>query len=323
MQSDSRIEIWLLCFHGYQATTVHGLTDLFTYANHFAQELVRNGPVLRVRHWHCPSGSDTPECRFDSHPGPDGAVAVVIVPASQIAPMPPGSSGAMAECIREHYRHGAVVAGVCGGVFLLAESGLLAGRRATTHWMFADELSRRFPDICVHSDSLVIDEGDIVTAGGVLAWANLGLSLVGRLLGPSIMTATARFILADPIGKEQRFYSNFSPRLRHGDKTILDIQRWLQTQAERSITVGELAQRASLGERTFLRRFVKATGIKPIEYHQRLRVMRSQQMLESSNDGLDQIATAFGYKDPGSFRRMFKRIVGLSPSEYRRRFRLP
>jgi transcriptional regulator GlxA family with amidase domain len=129
--------------------------------------------------------------------------------------------------------------------------------------------------------------------------------------------------IADPMGKEQRFYSMFTPRLQHGDRTILALQHWLQTQTERPISIGELAQRAALGERTFLRRFVKATGMKPIEYHQRLRITRSQQMLEHSNDGVDKIATAVGYADSGGFRRMFKQIVGLSPSDYRLRFGQP
>jgi transcriptional regulator GlxA family with amidase domain len=317
------IEIGLLCFEGHQATTVHGLTDLFLYANHFAREHGLNGPTLRVRHWHPRPDDAALECRFDTHTGPGGTAGVIIVPASQLAPMPVGSARPMAGWLRERYEQGTVVAGVCGGVFLLAETGLLAGRRATTHWMFADELAQRFPDIMIDSDSIVIDDGDIVTAGGVLAWANLGLALVGRLLGPSVMTTTARFMLADPMGKEQRFYSVFTPRLQHGDRTILAIQHWLQTQVERPISLSELARRAAMGERTFLRRFVKATGLKPMEYHQRLRISRSQHMLEHSNHGVDRIAAAVGYRDSSGFRRMFKHIVGLSPSDYRLRFGHP
>jgi transcriptional regulator GlxA family with amidase domain len=317
---DRHIEIGLLCFQGYQATTVHGLTDLFAYANHFAGEQGLTGPAFRVRHWHHDGEAAVPECAFDSHPGLEGEAAVIIIPASQLAPLPPGAATPIRDWIWSHHDRGATIAGVCGGVFLLAESGLLEGRRATTHWMFADELALRFPGIAVDADCIVIDDGDIVTAGGVLAWANLGLALVGRFLGPNVMTTTARFMLADPMGKEQRFYSSFTPRLRHGDKSILTIQHWLQSQAAGPISVGDLARRAALGERTFLRRFVKATGMKPIEYHQQLRIARSRQMLEQASDSVDQIASAVGYMDPSGFRRIFKRVVGLSPAEYRRRF---
>jgi transcriptional regulator GlxA family with amidase domain len=314
------IEIGVLCFHGYQATTVYGLTDLFAYANHFARSTGVIGPELRVTHWHLAPGSNHLERCFDTHPSPSGNITVVIIPASQVAPMERGAAVPVIDWIRKHYGQGAVIAGVCGGVFLLAESGLLSRRRVTTHWMFADELAQRFPDIVVDPDSIVVDDGDVVTAGGVLAWANLGLALVGRLLGPSVMTTTARFMLADPNGKEQRFYSSFTPRFQHGDRSILAIQHWLQTQTERSIGIPELAERATLGQRTFLRRFIKATGMRPVEYHLRLRVVRSQQLLERTKGGIDQIASAVGYADPGGFRRAFRRIVGLSPSAYRGKF---
>jgi transcriptional regulator GlxA family with amidase domain len=167
---------------------------------------------------------------------------------------------------------------------------------------------------------LVVDDNDIVTAGGVLAWADMGLSLVERLLGPTVMFTTARFMNMDPRGREQRFYSPFSPRLQHGDKTVLAIQHWLQAHVSSDCSVAELAERAGLGARTFLRRFVKATGMKPSEYHLRLRIARSRERLEFTRDTVEQIAVACGYEDPSGFRRIFKRVVGLSPGEYRRRF---
>jgi transcriptional regulator GlxA family with amidase domain len=196
---DRPIEIGLVCFPGVQATTVRGLTNLFTYAGHFALDLVANPqpplragcpaqprrrqPRLRIRHWQQQPAGDTLECTFDSHDGPAGKPAVVIVPASQRAPMEQGCAPASVEWVKARHSEGAIVAAVCGGVFLLAETGLLAGRRATTHWMFAEELARRFPDILIEPDRLMIDDGDTITAGAVLAWANLGLCLVERLLG--------------------------------------------------------------------------------------------------------------------------------------------
>jgi transcriptional regulator GlxA family with amidase domain len=272
---------------------------------------------VRVTHWR-PRG-DAFECAFTSHPGEERPPAVVILPGSQIAPIERGDVPECVAWIRRKHSEGAVVAAVCGGVFVLAESGLLAGRRTTTHWLFADELRRRYPELKIDADRLVIDN-DLVTAGGVLAWTDLGLSLVDRFLGPSVMAATARFMLADPPRREQRFYNRFVPPLNHGDKPILAIQHRLQADVQAATSMAELAGQAALGERTFLRRFVKATGMKPSEYHQKLRIARSQELLELTRDTVDQIALATGYEDPGGFRRTFKRVVGLSPSEYRRRF---
>lgn len=330
MKRGEPIDIALLCFPGYQATSVHGLTDLFTYANYFAQAdgerpdgtppIPPSAPPLRIRHWRPDSATGAVECTSDNQSGPGRTPHAVIVPASHLAPMDHGRAPACVDWLRARHGDGSVLAAVCGGVFLLAETGMLAGRRATTHWMFAEELGRRFPDIRVEPDRVVVDDGDIVTAAGVLAWADLGLTLVERLLGPAVMRSTARFMLFDAAGREQRFYSGFSPRLQHGDRVILAVQHWLQTQTARTVTTEALAGRAGLGERTFLRRFIKATGLTPGEYRQRLRVARTRELLEFTGDTVEQIAAAVGYEDAGGLRRTFKRIVGLSPAEYRRRF---
>ena len=317
----SPLHVAIASYPGAQATCIHGLTDLFMYADYFAREHAANArPVVRVTHWRHSADGDALECAYDSDPGPLGKPVVVIVPACQMAPPKTALAPQSVSWVRQRHAEGAVVAAVCGGVFLLAESGLLAGRRATTHWMFAQELARRFPDLDVDPDRLVIDESDVITAGGVLAWADLGLSLVERLLGPAVMCTTARFMLMDPPGREQRIYGEFTPHLLHGDKVILSVQHWLQTNSAATCTVSSLAERAHLSERTFLRRFTKATGVKPSEYHQRLRVARSRELLEFTRDSVEQVAAAAGYEDPGGFRRIFKRVVGLSPAEYRRRF---
>lgn len=315
------IDIAVVCYPGSQATCIHGVTDLFTYADHFARrQSSASRTFVRITHWRPTAAGGRLECVFDSRPGPFRTPTVVVVPASQLAAIARGHSPESTAWLVSRHAEGAIVAAVCGGVFVLADSGLLAGRRATTHWMFADELQRRHPELTIEADRLVIDDGDIVTAGGVLAWADMGLSLVERLLGTAVMRATARFMLIEPPGREQRYYSVFAPRLQHGDKAVLAAQHWLQAHAPAPLSLTALAGHAGLGARTFLRRFVKATGLTPSEYHQRLRIARSRELLESTRDPIDRIAAAAGYEDSGGFRRSFKRLVGLSPGEYRRRF---
>jgi transcriptional regulator GlxA family with amidase domain len=134
------------------------------------------------------------------------------------------------------------------------------------------------------------------------------------------MLDTARFMNIDPPGREQQFYGDFVPRTKHGDSAILKAQHWLTTQRERPIGVADIAQHACLEPRTFLRRFVKATGMKPSEYQQRLRMSRAREMLEFSRSSVEAIAASVGYDDVGGFRRVFRKFVGLTPSEYRQRF---
>ena len=153
-----------------------------------------------------------------------------------------------------------------------------------------------------------------------MAWVDLGLSLVDRYISPTIMLATARFFLVDPAGRQQRFYSGFAPQLGHGDEAVLKIQHWLQKRSSEPVTIGAMAARANLTERTFLRRFRKATGLAPNEYMQHLRVGKARESLEFSNLSVNEIAWMVGYEDTGSFRKVFHRVMGLTPGEYRHRF---
>ncbi len=320
-------DITILCYPGAQATCIHGLTDLFSYADHFARlhaagssastpcpATPSDEPLLRVTHLQVSAQHN------DFEPNRSSPCTLIIVPASQLGPPEPNYLPRMGEWIARKHHDGAIIAAVCGGVFLLADAGLLSGRRATTHWMFAAELQRRHPELRVESERLVIDEGDIITAGGVLAWADMGLTLVERLLGRTVMCSTARFMLMDPPGREQRFYGEFTPPLQHGDRMIVSIQHWLHANSTTVCSIAALSDRAGLSSRTFLRRFVRATGMTPSEYHQQLRIARCREMLEFTRATVEQIAVAAGYEDVRGFRRTFKRVIGLSPAEYRRRF---
>jgi transcriptional regulator GlxA family with amidase domain len=173
----------------------------------------------------------------------------------------------------------------------------------------------------IDTDSVIVDEGDLITAGAVMAWTDLGLRLVDRLLGPEVTVATARFMLFDPAGREQRHYSGFTPHLNHGDTPVLRVQHWLQETGARGATLPAMAERAGLEERTFLRRFQMATGLRPTEYCQHLRVGRAREMLAASTCPVAQVAWEVGYGDEASFRRVFRKVVGLSPGLYRQRFR--
>jgi transcriptional regulator GlxA family with amidase domain len=301
---------------------MYGLTDLFTYANEFAAK--RQGadmpPPVRITHWHADDTDFSIRCTYDSFPGSPHAPSVVILPNNHRAIVEPEQKSPLVDWLRLKHTEGVVLAAVCGGVFMLAKTGLLAGRQATTHWSFSDEFSTRFPNVLMESDHMVIEYGDVLTAGGALAWADLGLRLTERFLGTAVMHETAHYMNVDPPGREQRFYSGFEPRTKHGDAAILKAQNWLSAQRENAISVADIARHAGLEPRTFLRRFVQATGMKPSEYQQRLRITRAREMLEFSRSSIEAIAASIGYEDARGFRRVFQNIVGLTPSDYRRRF---
>ncbi|HEV7341307.1 MAG TPA: GlxA family transcriptional regulator [Sphingopyxis sp.] len=316
------IEVGLMIYPDCQMGMVHGITDLFDVAGRFAVEHGRR--PMRVSHWQLPAGGGFARCR-DSHPDePAGnSPAVVIVPGSLHKLLEPGEVEPYARWLLDRHAHGTVLASNCGGAFALAATGLLAGRPATTHWYFAEEFRRRFPRVHLQADRMVIDDGDIVTAGGMMAWTDLGLRIVERLLGPTVMIETARFLLIDPAGREQKNYASFAPTLTHGDEPILKVQHWLQARGAGQVAVAEMAGEAGMEERTFQRRFKAATGMTPVEYVQHLRVGKARELLEFTRRTVDQIAWSVGYEDAAAFRKLFHRLIGLSPHEYRQRFATP
>jgi transcriptional regulator GlxA family with amidase domain len=316
-------EIALLAYPDALASALHGLTEMFLVANRIAQRHdVLKRPLLRVSHWQG-QGEDV-ICSYDTAPADTPhAPVMVIVPPRMSDPITPDEARPFSPWLRAMHDKGAAIGSVCAGSFLLGEAGLLEGRVSTTHWSYVDAMAKRFPNSPVDGDKLMIDDGDIITAGGFMAWTDMGLRVIHRLLGPTIMLEVARFMLVDPAGREQRHYSSFAPRLNHGDSQILKVQHWLQTNGAKHIGLKDMAAQAGLEDRTFLRRFTKATGLKPTEYAQRLRVGKAREMLEFTNQSVEQISWAIGYEDPGAFRKIFQRVMGLTPVEYRQRFSAP
>jgi len=300
---------------------VLGLTDLFAVAQRIAREHgAADAPELRVSQWQR-HPTDGMMLRIqDSHSRSGGTPKVLVLPPSLDEPISPEAAAPYRNWLCARHGAGVTLSSVCAGAFLLGETGLLDGRAITTHWHYAERFGARFPKVRLDVDQLIIDDDDIITAGGVMAWTDLGLRLVDRYLGAAIMIGTAQMLLVDPPGRQQRYYSAFSPRLAHGDAAVLAAQRWLHETGARDVTLADLAERAGMEERTFLRRFQKATGMTTTEYCQRLRVGLAREMLQASRLPIERIAWEVGYGDPGAFRKVFARIVGLTPGEYRRRF---
>ncbi len=288
----------VLTYPGAQMSTVLGLADMFTVANR---------------------GLGRPAFELTQTPDPIPA-DVLILPPSLSPAGPAKPDRARTTALRAVHSNGTVLASVCAGAFPLAETGLLDGRRGTTHWALADRFAQRFPRVDLCPDRLLIDDGDIVTAGGLMAWTDLALRIVERFQGPGRMRALARHFLLDPAPREQSYYMRFTPRFDHGDASILNVQHWLQRHFAEPVTSSNLTEKAGMGYRTFLRRFQAATGETPKSYLQALRLTAAQDALESGTDPVATIAWRVGYADVPAFSTLFRSRVGLTPGQYRRRF---
>lgn len=241
----------------------------------------------------------------------------VIVPGIE-NPLAPRSKAILRALHRAH-RRGARIASICSGAFVLAEAGLLDGRRATTHWMCADLLASRYPQVKVDPNVLFVDEGKIVTSAGASAGMDMCLHLVRRDLGQAVAAHAARLAVA-PVNREggqAQFIRRDTPRSSGSLGRPLE---WVAAHLADPLTVARMAAQAGMSERSFARHFREQMGTTPMQWLLNVRIRRAQELLESSVAYVDQIATACGFQSTVTFRSSFRRIAGVSPGGYRRRF---
>jgi transcriptional regulator GlxA family with amidase domain len=228
--------------------------------------------------------------------------------------------------LRRVHGDGGLVCSACSGVLLIAETGLLAGRSVTIHPAYAQTFRDNYPDVGLRLDEVLVSTGEreeLVMSGASASWHDLILYLVARHVGPTAAQAVAKFSLLQWHTDGQGPYVPFDPPTDHGDAVVLAAQEWLRTAYPVARPVTELVERSGLPERTFKRRFVRATGHSPISYVQHVRVEEAKRRLERTSEPVDAISYAVGYEDPASFRRLFKRITGVTPGAYRRKLQLP
>jgi transcriptional regulator GlxA family with amidase domain len=221
--------------------------------------------------------------------------------------------------IRRLKRRGAEVGSMCTGAFLLAATGLLDGKSATTHWYQASLFARMFPRVRVEDDRITVDAGGLYTSGGASSSLNLCLYLVEKYCGRETAIFSAKMLLIDPNHSFQSSYSMFKPQLTHKDNAIAEAQKAIELSKEKP-SVETLAGKVNLSKRSFIRRFKASTGNTPIDYIQRVSVEKVKRRLEESNESIGSIIYSIGYNDINSFRKLFAKYTSLSPVEYRRKY---
>lgn len=253
---------------------------------------------------------------------------IVIIPSTMVADgkWQTGRYPTVVDWLRRAHEDGALLCSACSGSMLLAETGLLDGREATAHWAYADTFRGNFPSVRLRQDASLVVTGDrdqFIMSGAATSWQDLALYLIARTVGAATAQAVAKFYAIQWHSDGLAHYVVFEPRTSHGDAVVLGAQTWLAAHLATHNPVEEMATRSGLPERSFKRRFRKATGHTPIAYVQRLRIEAAKKRLETSEMAVEEIGWAVGYEDASSFRRLFKRTVGLTPGAYRKRFKLP
>ncbi|MEU5831146.1 transcriptional regulator FtrA [Micromonospora tulbaghiae] len=250
------------------------------------------------------------------------AAGTLIVPG--VADVHADPTPALTGALRAAHRRGARIVSICSGAFALAGAGLLDGRRATTHWRYADLLARRHPAVRVDPDVLYVDDGDILTSAGSAAGLDLCVHLVRRDHGPTIANAVARRLVVPPHreGGQAQFIEAPVPGDPEDDRLAASMS-WALANLDTPITVDRLARQAHMSARTYLRHFARATGTTPIRWLIDRRVQASLPLLETTTVPIEEVATTVGFETAATFRHHFTAAMRTSPSAYRRAFTRP
>jgi len=321
------LKITMLAYDNCLQSGIAGMLDLFTLAN---WEQKRLSP--EVKSLFCQTKVVTldgePVTSFnrqqitaDSSLADSEDMDLLIVPGVMGRPDRILEQTELVAWIGKQHQSGKVVASACSGAFLLAEAGILKGRQATTHWQLADRFRQRFPKTDLQISRLIIDGGDYLCAGGTGAHIDLALHLIERYGSKPLANVCARMMLIDRDRRDQAPFVKFKGSREHIDEPVLKVQQWLDRYYREKVSVRVMAKKSGLNERTFLRRFRRATGEAPLEYLQKMRIEKAKQLLTGTIQPLTEITQIVGYVDLSSFRRLFKQIVGISPTAYRQRFK--
>ncbi len=224
-----------------------------------------------------------------------------------------------ADLLNRQHDRGTVIASACLGAFTLAEAGLLDGKEATTHWDWIALAKSRYPGVRWSMSRMVSDQGAVITAGGYLAAVDLALYIVARTSSPSAAHALGQILLADSVRQKQSVYAQKLIDLEVEHERLKGLTGWIESHLEQPLSADVLAKRCNMSSRTFHRRFFDAYGTTPRKFIQLKRIEKAQQLLRTTPRSIEQILARIGVSDVASFRRVFRREIGYSPAEFRRR----
>jgi len=232
----------------------------------------------------------------------------------------PQQSAAYFPGLHSAAKRGILIGAHCTSTFILAGSGLLAHRNATSSWFFKDIFQSQYPDVHLQLNKLLVQDDNLLTAGATTSFVNLCLALTERLVGEQFARQIAKVMLTDPNRTSQIPYMDLSIGQQHNDVLIKQVQKHLAAALAEPFALEPLAEQFHLTKRTLLRRFKAALNDTPLNYLQRLRVEQAKRLLESTNQPVEQIVQQVGYEDMSSFRKLFLNYTDLTPSQYRQKF---
>lgn len=325
-QGDATMKITFLAAEGCLSSGITGLLDMFSIANMWSAFLSGNPEPLFETEIVTLGGKPvlSSGCiQMLPHRPLEDVLATDFVLIPPFIPLPDPeaiNSVELRKWIVSQHQSRTPVAAMCTGVFLLAETGLLNGKTATTNWQFARKFKRRFPEVRLHPEHLLTEEDGLFCTGAATSYFNLGLRIIGRYGSNELASACAKALLVDPNRESQTPYFIFRQEREHSDGEVMKAQRYLEENFSKIIKIDEVANHVCISSRHFKRRFKHATGHAPVRYLQMVRLEAAKKKLETTLETIEEITRHIGYEDSSTFRRLFKNHTKLSPREYRDKF---
>jgi transcriptional regulator GlxA family with amidase domain len=321
------MKITIVAFEGCMTSAVYGQADAFAMAAYIAgrrADASWSGHDVRIA---------TPDGKLVQGYGGHriaGHCTLDEARDSNVVLIPPIFNDIVQTLAREKYlvtwlasfpSRSTLLASACTGAFLLAEAGLLDGRRITTNPAFSALFERRYPAVRLALEQRLIDDGMVICAGATTAYLNLAIHVIDRLAGHDLAVTTAKALSIDRNPESQRPYFIFIAPRDHGDDKVLQLQGWIETHHREPVGIIDMARMIGMSVRNLNRRFLLATGMSPRDYLRRVRIETAKRLLEAQNAPIERVAAEVGYGDTRAFIRAFGAVVGLSPGQYRQRFR--
>ncbi len=313
-------------------SALYGMLDVLSATGNIWETLVRSDSARQIFDvWIVSTSTDAFSCGNGIPVNPDVSVKdaphadIVILPELWLGPDETihDRYPELMEWIRSEYKNGASIYSACSGAIMLAETGLIDGCKATSHWGYQELFIRQYPKVRFDPEpNLVFADtaGRIVTAGGTTSWHDLALHIISRHASPGEALRIAKVYLLKWHGEGQLPYAPLVRRTPHADSVVRKCEEWLMAHFRETDLIAQLLVAVNIPERTLKRRFKMATNLSLIEYIQNLRIEEAKQLLESTEMPVDEISESVSYEDSSFFRRLFKRLTGLTPSQYRRMF---
>lgn len=247
---------------------------------------------------------------------------LIIIPATLIRDYKTATKNnrALIDWVKEKYKEGAEVASMCAGSFMLASTGLLSGRICSTHWALEEDFRNLFPDVNIQTDKLITDENGIYTNGGAYSFLHLLIYLVQKFYDRQTAIHCAKYFQVDVDRDLQSEFLIFKGHKSHKDQAVLAAQAFMEDNYQDKVSMEDLAIRFGLSRRNFDRRFIKATGLRPFDYLQRVRVEAAKKLFENSRKSVSEVMFDVGYNDTKAFRDVFIRITGKTPINYKAKY---